>query len=189
MGDGLPKSETAIKAWDAWAKALVQRYKDRITSWEIWNEPDIGKAVKADEYTQLYIRTAEMIRAETPKSEIYALTIFDHSVVLENGFQFSSTAAEPISVYGYRKQATGAALVTLWFSGAPVTETVERKPVDFTFKGAKFTNPVYVDLRTGGVYEIPASAWSQKGDDAKFSAIPVYDCPVLIAEKAAFLFQ
>lgn len=75
LGDGFPASPEALAAWDRWAQALVRRYKDRVFEWEIWNEPDgnrKGEAAPAA-YVDLHIRTATMIRAEQPKSRIWAL--------------------------------------------------------------------------------------------------------------------
>ena len=37
--------------------------------------------------------------------------------------------------------------------------------------------------------DMAEKAWAQEEREARFRAIPVYDCPVLIAEKSAFLFQ
>lgn len=73
LGGGLPTSAEALAAWDRWARALVQRYRDRVNQWEVWNEPDIGKNNKPEDYANLYIRTAEIIRAEQPDGKIYAL--------------------------------------------------------------------------------------------------------------------
>lgn len=346
LGGGLPKSETALKAWDAWAKALVQRYKNRVTAWEIWNEPEwrekasTSTHVTPEEYVALYIRTAEMIRAEAPDAKIYALgiggklefadtflaslaaqgklglvdaitfhgypsnpdnlslytglkeivdkyhagialrqgetgapsgktigalssrvwtelsqakwdlrrllvhyhlgipinlftlfdiiysakhdpkrfgkgsfglldtrddhsidhpkaayfaaqnvfSLFDDSVVLEERFTFTPNTAEALAVHGYRKKPSGASLVAIWFNGAPPSETNDLTPVDFTFRGVHFEHPVYVDLRTGGVFEIPSNAWSREGGEVKFRAVPIYDSPILIADQSAFLF-
>jgi len=338
LGDGLPESEAALKAWDAWAKALVQRYKTRVSTWEIWNEPDLTKEVSAAGYTALYIRTAGMIRSEQPGSKILALSfagkmdfadaflaglsgqgklglvdaitfhgypqnpdnlgaynaiktvvakyspqiglrqgetgapstvttgalrgfswtelsqtkwdlrrmlahhgagvpmnlftlsefiyddarrkgrntkgllsiredksvaypkpayfaaqnvfsIFDATLVLEKGFVPVSNATQPIAINGYRKRSSGGSLVAVWFNGEPAKETNKPKPVDFTFKGAGFENPVYVDMRTGVVFEIPSGHWSKAGGEARFRAIPIYDSPILIADKSTLLYK
>jgi hypothetical protein len=55
--------------------------------------------------------------------------------------------------------------------------------VDFTFHATRFTTPVYADLRTGEVYSIPKASWSRVGDGVVLRQIPVYDSPILIAEK------
>jgi hypothetical protein len=46
-----------------------------------------------------------------------------------------------------------------------------------------------VDLRNGEVYEIPEKNWSRKGSAYTFKDIPVYDSPVLIADKSLILIQ
>lgn len=38
--NSLMTSEEAYQAWDKWIAAIVNRYKDRVREWEIWNEPD-----------------------------------------------------------------------------------------------------------------------------------------------------
>lgn len=339
LGDGIPHSEPALKAWDAWAKAMVQRYKDRVHAWEIWNEPDLTKSVDATEFTGFHIRTAEIIRSEQPDAKIYALglagnlgfaesflaslagqgklglvdavtfhgypqnpdhlksydgiksvvrkysseielrqgetgapsaattgalkgyswtelsqtkwnlrrmlahhaqsvpmnlftlsefvyndhrakglnakgllrireddksvvcakpaylaaqnvfSIFDHSVVVDKAVFGTSSTAQSIAINPYQKQPSGGSIVAIWFNGAPAAETNDCAPVDFTFKNARFEQPVYVDLRTGKVFEIPVDAWSRSGDETRFRAIPIYDSPVLIAEKSALLFH
>lgn len=73
LGGGLPKSPEALTAWDNWVRALVRRYRDRVHEWEVWNEPDLGKGNTPEEYAALFIRTAEIIRAEQRQSRIYAL--------------------------------------------------------------------------------------------------------------------
>ena len=77
LGGGFPLSPEALAAWDKWCRALVERYKDRVHEWEIWNEPDgnhVGTA-KAEAYVDLFIRTASIVRELQPKSRIWALAL------------------------------------------------------------------------------------------------------------------
>lgn len=75
LGGGFPSSPEALAAWDRWARALVERYQDRVHQWEVWNEPDINKASTATvaAYVDLYIRTATMVRALQPRAKLWAL--------------------------------------------------------------------------------------------------------------------
>ena len=41
-----------------------------------------------------------------------------------------------------------------------------------------------MDIITGGVYAIPDGQWSRTGDTYRFNGIPVYDAPILIADKS-----
>lgn len=77
LGGGFPASPEALAAWDKWCRALVERYKDRVTEWEVWNEPDINHAGTAtvEAYVDLYIRTATMVREVQPKGRLWALAL------------------------------------------------------------------------------------------------------------------
>ena len=334
LGGGLPSSPEALAGWDRWVAALVGRYKDRVNEWEIWNEPDLSKAVSADAYAALFIRTAETVRRGQPGARIYAMgmagslkfaaaflarvqeagklglidavtchaypanpddlgvqeklrelldkystsiavrqgetgapstagtvgalkgrpwseltqakwdlrrmlahrgrdlpfnlftlvdlkytaqgmsgmntkgllkanedrtvagakpayraaqhvfTVFDDSLKRIADFPFTSTAAQPLAVDAYRKDGTKAQAVALWFRGAPPAESNDTSAVDFVFPRGAFDEPVYADLRTGRVSAIPKADWSREGGGVKFRRIPVYDSPVLIAEKS-----
>ena len=53
-----------------------------------------------------------------------------------------------------------------------------------TIENGKFNNPVWVDLLTGHVYEIPKSDWRKSGGSYTFKQIPLYDSPILLADKS-----
>jgi hypothetical protein len=74
LAGALPTSAEALTAWDNWVKALINRYKNEVTEWEIWNEPDLAGAAKitGDQYADFYIRTAELIRSLQPRAKLMA---------------------------------------------------------------------------------------------------------------------
>ncbi|MBP8259621.1 MAG: hypothetical protein KA118_08150, partial [Verrucomicrobia bacterium] len=74
LGAGLPSSIPALAAWDNWVGALVDRYRDRVSEWEVWNEPDGGR-VNVEDYAEFYVRTAETIRSRQAGSKIFALAL------------------------------------------------------------------------------------------------------------------
>jgi len=73
------------EAFDAWIKycvACVERYKDVVDEWEIWNEP-FGQG---PEYAEMFYRTGKAIRAVQPSAKIYCTAITypkDYKCVLE----------------------------------------------------------------------------------------------------------
>ncbi|MEB2777387.1 hypothetical protein SYJ56_18885 [Algoriphagus sp. D3-2-R+10] len=73
LAGGIPTSDEALLAWDKWVEAIVSRYKDRVTEWEIWNEPDISKRFTSDDFAIFHVRTADIIRKIQPDSRIIAL--------------------------------------------------------------------------------------------------------------------
>jgi hypothetical protein len=49
---------------------------------------------------------------------------------------------------------------------------------------SKFTEPVWVDTLTGGIFELPQEKIGVEGEKVTFKDIPVYDAPTFIAEKS-----
>ena len=72
----------AFEAWIRYCTACVERYKDVVDEWEIWNEPfDQGP-----EYAEMFYRTAKAIRAVQPSAKCYCTSISlpeDYMCVLE----------------------------------------------------------------------------------------------------------
>ena len=68
--------EIAMQAWDAYVTAIVNRYKDKITYWEIWNEPNHrnywGAEPNAIKYGKLVHHTALIIKKIQPDAHIIA---------------------------------------------------------------------------------------------------------------------
>lgn len=88
-----------------------------------------------------------------------------------------------LAVYGYRNKTSKLNIFTIWQDEAIPTNSQEKKNHHFTFTNANFEHPVYVDIITGNVYDIPVSQWSKIGPKYAFRNIPVYDGPILIADK------
>ena len=55
----------------------------------------------------------------------------------------------------------------------------------FEWNGAPMKEPVWVDLFTGAVYEIPAKRQISHSCGVTFVRIPVYDSPCVVTERAA----
>lgn len=343
LGGGAPTSPEALQAWDRWVRAMAERYQGKVTAWEVWNEPDIGRhGVPAPHYSKLFIRTAEILRSVDPEATIYALSIanpgkfdyigefldslkandklhlvdeitfhgyrynpdeayrqiaqlrelvaryspdirlrqgeqgapsenqpilalrnypwtetsqakwalrrllgdfgrdipslyfqisdmhyaaapdahavghntkgllrtdsthrvvgvkaayhavqhltsiFDHTLKRIPNYAYTTSSRDTaLQVFGYRKVGSDQQVVTIWLGGETPGNTNQKTPVDFTFPAGRFEDPVYVDLRTGEVYQIPRARWSRSGTEYRFTGIPIYDSPVLIADRSA----
>ncbi len=64
-------NKEAFEAWLRYVTACVERYKDVVDEWEIWNEP-FGQAY---EYAEMFYRTAKAIRAVQPTAKCYVTAI------------------------------------------------------------------------------------------------------------------
>ena len=77
-GEGLIKGMIldgpVMDGWLNYVQATVRHFKGKISMWEIWNEPD--SPTKSDLYpiyTNLFLKTAKVIREVDPKAKIAAL--------------------------------------------------------------------------------------------------------------------
>lgn len=69
-------NEESMEAWLNFVRASIERYKDQITYWEIWNEPNHrnywGKKPDGKEYGYLVRETAKVILEIQPDAKILA---------------------------------------------------------------------------------------------------------------------
>jgi hypothetical protein len=142
-----------------------------------------------------------------PKTAYYAIqnvtSIFDNTLAritgLEftrniagaapNEFRYAQTTDRSLAVYGFRHKTTQKQLYVIWMDENIPTDSNQTKLQTFTFSNGNFERPVLVDIITGGVYEIPATKWSKKGNTYSFKEIPVYDAPIVIADKSLIQYR
>ena len=89
--------------------------------------------------------------------------------------------------FAYRHKHSGHNLIVLWDNSATPGDSFATQPAQVEAKGLAFRQPVWVDLVSGRIYEIPADRIAAVGDVTVFKDVPLYDAPVLIAEEAAVL--
>lgn len=109
--------------------------------------------------------------------------VFDNTLERNKDFEYKVETEYENSVFAYTNKSNKQNIITLWLHTNRPVDYNATTPVDVEMKGVNFKNPVWIDLRNGSIYEIPKKAWSQTGNTFKMSGLPVYDSPVLIAEK------
>jgi hypothetical protein len=114
----------------------------------------------------------------------HVTSIFDHSLKLISDYPYLVESEKSLSIFAYEKASSGQLIVTIWFDGEIPSDTNEKTPLDFTFAQGQFDQPVYADLRTGEVFEIPESSIKKNGTRITFIDIPVYDSPVVISDRS-----
>lgn len=102
---------------------------------------------------------------------------------------FTQSTDRSLAVYGYRHATTRQQLFTIWADDAIPAEANKPRLLTFSFTNGQFNQPVYVDIISGRVYEIPAAQWQKVGNRYTFTNIPVYDAPILIADKSLIKLQ
>ena len=72
----------SFAAWLRYCTACVERYKDVVDEWEIWNEP----FNQGPEYAEMFYRTAKAVRAVQPTAKCFCTAVSfpdDYTCVLE----------------------------------------------------------------------------------------------------------
>lgn len=155
------------------------------------------------------IKSDSTKRAIRPKIAYYAVqnvtSIFDHSLQRikhieptynqsyvpksKDEITYTKGTDRSLAIYGYQHKDTKKQVFTIWSDDYLPIESNKTRNLTFTFANANIDQPVLVDIITGGVYEIPANQWKKNGAICTFTDIPVYDAPVLIADKSLVKIQ
>jgi hypothetical protein len=117
------------------------------------------------------------------------VSVFNDSVEPIPDYPCEVTCTNPVAAYGHRVKDTGQQILVFWDkSGAP-RDSNDTVPATFRIKGGVFKEPVWVDVLTGNVYQIPPEQMVVEGDGVTFKGIPVYDAPAFITDKSALKFE
>ncbi|MBC7845634.1 MAG: beta-galactosidase [Flavobacterium sp.] len=152
------------------------------------------------------IKSDETKKALRPKIAYYAIqnvtSIFDNSLqritdlahtyniqsVDLNEKRYKLSTDRGVTVYGYEHKITKKQVYTIWMNESIPLNTNDIKETTFSVTNTNIEIPVYVDLLTGKVYEIPTKQWSKKESTFTFKNLPIYDSPILIADKSLINF-
>ncbi len=152
------------------------------------------------------IKSDSTKRVIRPKMAYYAIqnvtSIFDNTLerltelesthnmdgALPNEFKYSKSTDRSLAVYGFQHKTLKKQIYTIWMDESIPDDSNSTNLYDFSFSNGSFEHPVYVDILTGNVYGIPSSQWSKKGNVYTFKQIPVYDSPIIIADKSLIKF-
>lgn len=96
--------------------------------------------------------------------------------------QSTIAATRKPTVAGVKMGDTKALLV--WYGDQIPTDEILWKPVKITVKDVHFKDPVYIEMITGRVYELDRADWNNVGKNVEFQRLPIWDSPVVIAERA-----
>ena len=86
LAGGVPHSEEALAAWDKFVAAFVNRYREQIDEWEVWNEPGLHGSNGPQVYADFYRRTARVIRKAQPDGTLIALALPGIPLPFAQGF-------------------------------------------------------------------------------------------------------
>jgi hypothetical protein len=136
------------------------------------------------------LKTDKQYRLLKVKIAYYAVqnvvAIFDDTLVRMPDYPCQVQCARATACYAYQKRPTGHPMLVFWDKSSVPSNTNDTLKATLTIARGNFTEPVWVDLITGGIHEIPAAKIAREGETVVFLDIPVYDAPTLIADKSIF---
>jgi hypothetical protein len=112
----------------------------------------------------------------------HMVSFFDDNVKSIGVLQNESNSARLLTVAGFKKE--GTSVILIWYKDQIPCDDIKWDLVNISIKGANFFDPVYVDMISGKVYEIEKSTVKNKGNDLLLKKLPVWDSPVMIAERS-----
>ncbi|MHC3393249.1 GH39 family glycosyl hydrolase [Streptomyces lavendulocolor] len=173
-----------------WILRRVLNDLGRGISTSVFSISDLHYPSKINSKGLLQTNTDKTIRYAKPS--YYAVqnvaSLIDDTMQPLTGYTWTAAPGTPLTVQAFAKRGTGRQIVGVWSGAAKPSDDNTRKSIDLTFTGGNFKDPVHVDVRTGAVFDIPAGNWSVQGRSYTFKDVPVYDSPVLIADRSVIKF-
>jgi hypothetical protein len=146
-------------------------------------------------------------RAVRPKMAYYAMqnvtSVFDNNLIRiknlkdthnsntplkEGEIKYNDGTDRSISVFGYQHRTSQKQLYTIWNDEYIPFNTNVYLNLDITLINSKIPDPVFVDMLTGVIYEIPENQVVVKANKTTFLQLPIYDSPILITDKSLLKF-
>ena len=106
---------------------------------------------------------------------------FDDTATSKGQLKYTSTSDRKMTIAGFEKKNNSVVLI--WYMDQIPTDDLKWDLVDLEIANVTFIDPVYVEIISGQVYEIDSSNWTNEGDNTKFKKLPIWDSPIMIAER------
>ena len=115
-------------------------------------------------------------------------SVFDAS--LEPGLNFTCDVQceKDTAVYLFRKKDGHQSVLAFWDCSTHPDNPNATTPARIELNGVAFEEPVWVDIVTGAIYELPEDRVATEGGKTILKDIPVYDAPVLITDRSVVVY-
>lgn len=115
-------------------------------------------------------------------------SVFDASLEPVVGFSCEVQCAKQTAVYLFKKKDSGRHVLAFWDCSSHPENTNETTPAQITLEGITFEEPVWVDMVTGAIYELPKDRVITGVGKTVLKNIPVYDAPALLTDKSIVIY-
>ena len=112
----------------------------------------------------------------------HMVSTFDDTVVPLGELAHASSSPRRMAVGGFQQE--GKARVLFWYKDRIPSDDLKWDPTDLRISGISFEDPVYVELASGRVYEIPKGSWHVENQAVWLQQLPVWDSVCMLAERS-----
>ena len=114
-------------------------------------------------------------------------SVLDSSVESVAGFQCNLECEKKVAAYLFKKKEGSQYLLAVWDASNHPDNANAITPAQIALPGVTFTEPVWVDVVTGGIYELPGDRVVTGEGRTVLKAIPIYDAPALVTNKSVVI--
>ena len=158
-----------------------------------WNYKGLLASNPNNIEAELAIKDPQNLTVDYPKPAYYAMqhvtSIFDFTLEPLSFFPYEVDHEENLYLFPHQNIHSGKQAIALWYGNIKSTTSTEKQSNNLKIYNGNFDEPVWVDLLSGEVFEIPRQYWSKKGTVYSFNNIPIYDSPILIINKSLILLK
>ncbi len=137
------------------------------------------------------VKTDKQYRVLKVKVAYYAVqnvvAVFDDTLERAADYPCEVQCVQPTAWYAYKHKPTGRQVLVFWDKSGVPSDRNDTVAATFTIANGSFTEPVWVDLITGGIHALPVANIAVDGEKVVLKDIPVYDAPALITDKSLVL--
>ena len=103
------------------------------------------------------------------------------------GIETKKNGSHKLEIACFERQ--GANVYVLWFSEERPGDKLAYEPITVAIKSADIKEPVWVDLLTGSISEVPRENVLASASGTVYVDVPCYDSPALLTERRALRFN
>jgi hypothetical protein len=137
------------------------------------------------------VKTDKQYRLLKVKIAYYAVqnvvAVFDDTLRRAADYSCDVQCSKTLTWYAYKNAKDGRQLLVFWDNSAVPSNSNDTVAATFTVKGGTFRDPVWVDLITGAIYDIPKEKILAEKGTLTFKDIPVYDAPAFITDRTLLM--
>jgi hypothetical protein len=116
------------------------------------------------------------------------VSVFNDSVSVNPDCRFEVEAEDEITKFAFKDKASGFDLITFWDGSSLPGNSCEAAYATVKVMNLNLAKPVWVDLLTSRIYEIPSGNISKEGELTTIKNVPYIDAPILLTDLSLLSF-